>query len=152
MYYSIDRTEHHDSSKASLQEIWSKDHLTFDNFQIFKQEKVDKLAEKFPQKYCEVQEDSSEDEVEITDEVVKKGRGSKSKKKGNKKKLTPAAKKPSPPVKSPVIRGKEPSEWASILFFDTVRGTSRLLGNAMSAMSTSRRDGAAAASQMSAAQ
>ena len=78
--------------KSSLQDIWSKDHLTFDNFQIFKQEKVDKLVDKFPQKYCEVQEDSSEDEVEITEEVVKKGRsrGSKSRK----KKPTPPAKKP----------------------------------------------------------
>ena len=101
--------------KASLQDIWSKDHLTFDNFQIFKQEKVDKLVDKFPQKYCEVQGDSSEDEVEITEEVVKKGRGSKSKK----KKPTPAAKKPSPPVKSPVNRGNEPSEWASILFLNS---------------------------------
>ena len=103
--------------KSSLQDIWSKDHLTFDNFQIFKQEKVDKLVDKFPQKYCEVQEDSSEDEVEITEEVVKKGgsRGSKNRK----KKPTPPAKKSSPPVKSPVTRGKEPSEWASILFLNS---------------------------------
>ena len=50
---------------------------------------------------------------------MKKGRGSKSKKKGNKKKPTPAAKKPSQPVKNLVIRGKELSEWASILFLNS---------------------------------
>ena len=52
--------------KAKLQDIWSKEHLQFGNFQIFKQEKVDRLIEKFPHKYCEIQDDSTEDEVEVT--------------------------------------------------------------------------------------
>ena len=95
--------------KAKLKDIWSKEHLEFNNFQVFKQEKnQDRLLEKFPQKYCEVQENSSEDEVEITEERVSKskGKGAKKKKPIPTAKKTPAAKKTPPPFKSPVIRRK----------------------------------------------
>ena len=68
--------------KAKLKDIQSKEHLEFNNFQIFKQEKVDRVLEKFPKKYCEIQEDSSEDEVEIThDSARSKEKGAKKKKK-----------------------------------------------------------------------
>ena len=101
--------------KSKLKDIWSKEHLEFNNFQIFKQEKVDRVLEKFFQKYCEVQEDSSEDEVEITHDSAKsKGKGAK-----KKKKPTPHCKKSPTPLKSPVNRGKEPSEWANILFLNS---------------------------------
>ena len=97
--------------KANLEDIWSKEHLEFD---IFKQEKVDRLLEKFPQKYCEVQQDSSEDEVVVTHDSPKStGKGTK-----RKKKFTPAKKSPAF-LKSPVNRGKEPSEWANILFLNS---------------------------------
>ena len=46
---------------------------------------------------------------------------SKSKVKGKvakKKKPTPAVKKTPPPARSPICRGKEPSEWADILFLN----------------------------------
>ena len=100
--------------KSKLKDIWSKEHLEFNNFQIFKQEKVDRVLDKFPQKYYEVQEDSSEDGVEITHDSPKsKGKGAK------KKKPTPHCKKSPATLKSPVNRGKEPSEWAKILFLNS---------------------------------
>ena len=99
--------------KANLDNIWSKEHLEFVNFQISKKENVDRLLEKFPQKYCEVEQDSSEDEVVVTHDSPKSaGKGTK------RKKFTPAKKSPTF-LKSPVNRGKEPSEWANILFLNS---------------------------------
>ena len=101
--------------KAKLEDIWSKEHLQFDNFQIFKQEKVDRLIEKFPHKYCEIQDDSTDDEAEVTlDSYNITGKGAK-----KKKRLNIVSKKNHTSVKSPVNRGKEPSEWANILFLNS---------------------------------
>ena len=61
---------------------------------------MDRLLEKFPQKYCDVQENSSEDEIEITEEIVSKSKG-----KGAKRKKPIAAAKKTPPLKSHQRKG-----------------------------------------------
>ena len=76
---------------------------------------MERLIEKFPHKYCEIQDVSTEDELEVTlDSYNITGKGAK-----KKKRLNIVSKKNPTGVKSPVNRGKEPSEWANILFLNS---------------------------------